>query len=302
MKTVKTLISALALCAASAAPGAAVQQFAPVPHEAMVALKETRGKPISSGAGAVFANGRYIAPPYTVSRIGTALFVNNVQVTEELIPWRHFRRAAGMAADDSAAPKSKSAKPAPPRRPPPASRDALDSLVDELEKNESAGAAAHAPPGRAAASIDDFFAKPKPAAQPQAAPTRPRAKSFAHNETTKRYLELINKRRQELDMMLRRGEFIFYGARYYPVKGLRPEFARLLAVLPECLRDTSDPESLQRALRSRGVQYLGMEVCEDLCASKFIYPQLQARREDIRKEREMEEFRRRTPGTPGSDW
>lgn len=76
---------ALALTVASvfAAP-----PFEKVPDQALQMLKGAVGKPQDSGL--VFANGHYIRPPYRVARMGTAIFINDIQVTDQVNSWRKF--------------------------------------------------------------------------------------------------------------------------------------------------------------------------------------------------------------------
>ena len=55
-------------------------QLPDVPEEAIEALGKTEGTPQSNGF--VFFEGRYIAPPYTVTRKGNGIFVNRIQVEQ----------------------------------------------------------------------------------------------------------------------------------------------------------------------------------------------------------------------------
>ena len=64
----------------------AAPPFEKVPEQALQMLKGAVGKPQESGL--VFANGRYIQPPYRVARMGTAIFINDVQVTDQVNSWR----------------------------------------------------------------------------------------------------------------------------------------------------------------------------------------------------------------------
>lgn len=62
--------------------------FEKVPDRALQMLKGAVGKPQDSGL--VFANGQYVRPPYRVARMGTAIFINDVQVTDQVNSWRKF--------------------------------------------------------------------------------------------------------------------------------------------------------------------------------------------------------------------
>ena len=78
------LLAAALVCASVAA----TPKFEKVPAAAMKALQGVRGKPVISGL--VFANGHYIKPPYRVARLGTAIFVNDEQVSNQIVPWKSF--------------------------------------------------------------------------------------------------------------------------------------------------------------------------------------------------------------------
>lgn len=78
----------LTVAAFTAAVAFAAPPFEKVPEQAMQALKGAVGKPQDSGL--VFANGHYIRPPYRVARMGTAIYINDVQVTDQINSWRKF--------------------------------------------------------------------------------------------------------------------------------------------------------------------------------------------------------------------
>ena len=86
--TMKKTYMLLAALAAVLLADAAAPAFEKVPDAARVALKGARGKPVRKGF--VFVNGHYLPPPYVVARYGTAIFVNNVQVTGQVVPWKSF--------------------------------------------------------------------------------------------------------------------------------------------------------------------------------------------------------------------
>ena len=69
-----------------------------VPEAAIEALGSVSGIP--QNGGFVFVNGRYLAPPYTVSRIGNGIFINRVQV-EQPVPWSRFEPQAQKAELDA---------------------------------------------------------------------------------------------------------------------------------------------------------------------------------------------------------
>ncbi|MBO7653322.1 MAG: hypothetical protein J6U40_00225 [Kiritimatiellae bacterium] len=68
-----------------------------VPEAAIEALGSVSGIP--QNGGFVFVNGRYLPPPYTVSRVGNGIFINRVQV-EQPVPWSRFEPQAPKAELD----------------------------------------------------------------------------------------------------------------------------------------------------------------------------------------------------------
>ena len=82
---------AAALVAATVMAASTIEKapaFEKVPAQAKKMLKGAVGKPVETGL--VFANGQYIRPPYRVARIGTAIYINDIQVTDQIQPWRKF--------------------------------------------------------------------------------------------------------------------------------------------------------------------------------------------------------------------
>ena len=239
------------------AVGAAAPQFEEVPAGANKALKAVKGKPIH--AGMVFVNGHYVKPPYVLMRSGTALFVNHgIQITGQIVPWKAFLSTQGGAAP--AAPQ-----PAAPAQP------------------------------RPVQNVDDLFADtPPPAAKAPAAAAAATAattadeSSFTPNEQTRRMLKRINDRRSYLDRKLREGNVIFFGVRY-PTVSVDPRLVRsLLAVLPEAMREANDGAQLFAVLRSKGVNYLNREICDELVENRQDYLQIIEHRKEMEKNDELQ--------------
>ena len=236
------------------AAGAAAPQFEEVPAGANKALKAVKGKPIRSGM--VFVNGHYVKPPYVLMRSGTALFVNHgIQITGQIVPWKAFLSTQGGAAP--AAPQ-----PAAPAQP------------------------------RAVQNVDDLFADTPPPAAKTASPSAPATtaaeSSFTPNEQTRRMLKRINDRRSYLDRKLREGNVIFFGVRY-PTVSVEPRLVRsLLAVLPEAMREANDGAQLFAVLRSRGVNYLNREICDELVENRQDYLQIIEHRKEMEKNDELQ--------------
>ena len=98
----------LALVALTAVVAAA-SGFEPVPEAARTALRGTRGKPFT--AGLLFCDGACVKPPYRVARYGTAIFVNDRQVTGQIVPWRAFLATQeGYVAPEPPKPEAVEAK------------------------------------------------------------------------------------------------------------------------------------------------------------------------------------------------
>ena len=132
----------LALVALTAVVAAA-SGFEPVPEAARTALRGTRGKPFT--AGLLFCDGACVKPPYRVARYGTAIFVNDRQVTGQIVPWRAFLATQeGYVAPEPPKPEAVEAK-----KP--------KAAADDL--------------------FDDAPAQPDPAAKPSAPAAKPSALS-----------------------------------------------------------------------------------------------------------------------------
>ena len=105
----KKMYILLAAVAAGLLAGAASPTFEKVPDAARTALKGARGKPVRKGF--VFVNGHYLQPPYVVARYGTAIFVNDVQVTGQVVSWKSF-----LATQPGGAPAATPAPAAPAKK------------------------------------------------------------------------------------------------------------------------------------------------------------------------------------------
>ncbi len=253
MKKNFVLMTALAL----GAVWAAVPKFDIVPTAALQHLKGARGKPISKGV--VFVNGRYLPPPYTIWRRGTAIYVGDVQVTGQIVPWSAFMLAqgAGGGAAASAAPKKAEEKK------PVAAAKSVDDLFDDDEPASKKAA------GGAAATESEVSGP------------------FTPNDKTKRYLKRIMDYRTDVDRRLRRGEIIFFGARY----SMRPIEDRLcmplMNALPGALREAHDANDLQSRLRAQGITYLSNAICEDLFANQALSFMIDERRAKMQDENDV---------------
>ena len=301
----KTSILAIVLAvtgclAASAAP---VDNcgFEKVPRNALFALQEARGKPFT--AGAVFVNGKYLQPPYVVSRYGTAISINGHQVTGQIIPWSKFRGARPASGGAASAANGNSGKVE--------QATSLDDLFsgDDAETPSAAAPAPEpAPPAAPAAApadddiddtLEDLFgdepAKPKAKARP--APVRrpaprvvqepeeePPLDKFEHTSRTRQLLDTIDKQRTSIDRSLRANEFVFFSPRYSSVRGNLRILGSMIEKLPDAMRDATSAEDLYARLRKEGLGFISMEVCTDLYANKLTFPSLYDLRTRVREE------------------
>ncbi len=228
--------------------------FEKVPEAAMTALKGVRGKNVSTGY--VFANGHYLKPPYKVARYGTAVFVNDTQVTDQIVSWKSF-----LATQDGYA--------APASAPEPEKKAAADDLFDE------------APAAKVVAAEKAKAAKEKDAAA---------AASFTANAQSKKLLKRIDNYRLEVRRALRAGNVCFFGDRYARVL-VEPRLAkRLMAFLPEAMGNAADASALAATCRAQGFPFLTREICEDLLANRADYLLLVERRRKLQEEESIQKM------------
>ena len=248
------LLVAFALMAAVQA----ASRFETVPDPAMTALKGTRGKPFTSGIA--FCNGAYLKPPYRIIRYGTAIFVNDQQVTDQIVSWKSFLATQeGYVA------------PAAPVKAVPAAAEKKSS-VDDL--------------------FDDAPAKPAPGEKSAAvaAEEAAAAAGFSPNARSEALLKKINAARLEIQRKLKDGNICFFGARYGRVV-VEPRIAKaLLDVLPEAISDAADGAALAAALRAKGFVFMHRELCDDLIAHRGDYPQIIERRRVLREEASLQKM------------
>ena len=242
-------MAAMSVLAASAAP-----RFEKVPDQALESLKSARSKSVSSGF--LFVNGHYVKPSYRVSRMGTAIFVNDTQISGQVVPWASF-----LATQDGyvAPAKPAAAAPAPKK---------VEKSVDDL--------------------FDDAPAE-KPAAETEAKPAEVAEESatFTPNAKSDALLKKVDDARIEVRRRLRDGYVCFYGSRYARVL-VEPRVARgLLDVLPEAMRDANNGAALAAALRRKGFPFMGRELCDDLVDNRMDYLEISRRRESIKEDERL---------------
>lgn len=263
-----------------------------VPVASAKALGVTKGKAFRSGL--VFVNGKYLAPPYVVSRWGTGIRINNTPVTGQIIDWTEFMKTqSGVKVSKTETP----AEPAP----------AAESAPQEQKSEEEESG------GESDSSLDDLFDDdPKPKAK-KPAKRKPifrkvpaKAKTtvsysldgeFVHNEASKALVGRINSARTEIDRTLRSGGFICFGDSYQRVSGDSRTAMRILEKIPEMQRDAASARQFASMLRGGGIVYFTDELCNDLYRNRIDYPRLIKRREQWKKNEKLENLLK-DAGTP----
>lgn len=243
------LSAAMTACAAAPA-------FEKVPDAANAALKGSRGKPVRKGI--VFVNGHYLPQPYVVARYGTAIFVNNVQVTDQIVSWKMFLAtqpggAVSVPAPAPAAPAKKAT--------------AIDDLFDD------GGTPAAAAPTQEAAPAADAGGS-----------------TFVANERSKQLLKRISDYRTAVNRRLLNGGMCFFGKAYARVD-VPPRLARgLLDVLPEAIRDASDGNDLYNRMRAKGFVFMGASLCADLIEHRADYTALIELRKKMKEDEDVQKL------------
>ena len=261
-----------------AAMSAAVvsQAFEQIPWASAKALGVTRGKRFSSGL--VFINGKYVDPPYVVERWGTGIRINSVPVTGQVIDWVDFLKTQDSSklsktVQEAAAPAQASAPP-----PPAESKSDADALDDLFDDNPA--------PAKSTWS-------PSAAPRRKAAPPKPKSTAkyelvgdFVKNDASTALVKRINEQRTEIDGILRRGGFIFFGDGYSRVAGDARTAESMLAVLPELMQRSEDVNSFRAGIRSNGMVYINEILSGQLFNSRIDYRRLQDRRQKLKADRE----------------
>ena len=284
MKVERTLGLCLTLLLsflAVAAPEPAAKRgaaFATVPKQALVELKATVGKPFS--VGLVFVNGRFIDPPYTVERYGTALRINGIQVTNEIIPWTEFLKTqAGARIEKVDPPPAASAHvqvAAPAVEEPETSDSSFDDLDDLFDDDPK--------PKKKVAAKPAVKRAPKVAPAPQPTTTVVFDGEFVPNDRTKAMVLRINKERTRVETVLRKGGCFFFGARYTPISVDRMPAEMFLSSIPGVMKSNAAFEPFSAAARAKGITFLSDAVLRDLFRNRLDYIRLIAREKAIREE------------------
>ncbi len=262
---------------------AAASAFEAVPKASAKALGITRGKPFSSGL--VFVNGKYIEPPYVVERWGTGIRINSQPVTGQIVDWSDFIKTQDPSrVEKTEKPAQPSTAPKPVASAPQVTyaqsdADALDDLFDDEPEAK-----------KAPAPRKPVVAPSRPVIQPSAAPepTYSLKGDFVKNDASKALVKRINDIRTEIDGMLRRGGFIFFGDGYSRVTGDSRTAEAMLEKLPDLMQRATSVHDLRQGIRSTRLVYINEVLAEQIFENRVDYRRLKERRQKILKDKEWE--------------
>lgn len=305
IKAAKTaLVALVALLAASLAYGQTATKksgkdarngFESVPKRALVELKAAVGKPIDTGL--VFVNGKYMPPPYKVERYGTAIRINGMQVSNQVVPWDEFvKTQSGVKIEKTVE----------------GGEDEDEEEEEEIEEEEEEEEESVDDDDDFDDDIDDLF-DDVPAAKKNSGPakggkstlaTSKKAKvrkpvevitvtldgEFKPNEKSNGLLAKINKERTDIDMLLRGGGYVCFGRSYRRVSGDSRPAGEILAKLPGIMKANSDYAKFAAAMRENSLSYLTGPVIEDLFKNRVDYLQLAKRARDEKETKEWEKM------------
>jgi hypothetical protein len=256
-------------------------QLPDVPEEAIEALGSTAGTQQINGF--VFFEGRYIAPPYMVTRKGNGIFVNRIQVEQ---PFAWMAETLTLAAL------------------PPAKKLAEEVKKSDVESGDSSLETVEQGPAEDfmnASVLPPAEAKPvdKPAGNALdllfgdgSAKTATGEKNDSAVEKKAVPVVLTQKQKNELrykldairsrfETGLAQGEIFLFNDKNGRINGTYGTAKTLFAVLPEAVRYSKSPQDLMSRLNQGGVNFLDINACTDLYRNKFNFMLLSDRRRAI---------------------
>lgn len=240
-----------------------------VSDEAAAALGSAAGVPQRNGF--VFIDGKYLPPPYTVTRRGNGIFINRIQV-EQPVPWFDSAQERRKKLDDDGDFEV-------------AEEEEKVVLGDELLFGDADGAKQEADAHAIDALFEDIApAKKKvPEKKPAPAPQPPTdaALSKQQVEELKGRLDAV---RKKYETTLGQGDIYFFAQRHRPVNGTYGSAKTLFAVLPAALRSAQSPQDLMARLKQGGVFFLDPETCADLYKNRTSFIQLEERQRQIERD------------------
>lgn len=254
--------------------------FERVPRQALIELKATVGRPFK--AGVVFVNGKYLAPPYKVERFGTALRINGIQVTDQVISWDDFLKTQTGFKEESVAPSAEEEE------------EVVEEVVEEEDDSSSGGD-----------DLDDLFSdnpapKPKKTKRVRTVRKKKAAPStkvtfdgeFKMNDRARLMVNRLNKLRTETEVTLRGGGCLFFSTRYSRISVDRGTTELLIDALPEVMKNNADYSGFSAAARSANLGYLPEAAIRELFRNRIDYLRLQERRRTMKEERTWEKLLR----------
>jgi len=253
-------------------------QLPEVSAEAIEALGVTTGTPKRNGF--VFIEGRYISPPYTVSRKGNAIFINRIQV-EQPIAW------TAEALTPSAVPPPKKVDPpkktepgkASPFAPEPGAPEIVAVPESQVVTPEPAGAAPQV--GKTLDALFDEPATNTVAGKNGATPDKKAIPVVLTQKQKEEFRQKLDAIRLRFELGLAQGEIYFFSQKNGRLNGTYGTARALFMILPEALRYAQSPQDLLSKLYQGGVSFLDINACTDLYKYKLNFMVLSARRESI---------------------
>lgn len=254
-------------------------QLPEVPEEAIEALGTTVGTQQNSGF--VFIEGRYLAPPYTVSRKGNGIFINRIQV-EQPFGW------SAETLTPSAIPPPKKTAEEPKKKDPEKTSIFSDTPAQEgAEPSTNVLVAAEEKPAAAPAgnTLDALFdegAAKVPPEEKKEAPAEKKAIPVVLAQKQKDELrQKLDMMRQRFEVGLAQGEIFLFNYKYGRLNGTYGTAKTLFSVLPEAVRYSQSPQDLMARLNQGGVYFLDINACTDLYRNKLNFMVLSDRRRAI---------------------
>lgn len=257
--------------------------FEPCPAQAVANLKITSPrKPVRSGY--VFVNGKYMPPPYRVTRHGTVLKINGTQVTGQIIPWSRF-----VDVPQSSVPAAKGVSASPEKTVKKAPRKI--TTVDDLFADDSSEEEKPKSSAPDSSAIDELFGD-GPAKAPSAAEIKAEAianATFVKTPKTVSMVNRINTYRSDVHRQLLNGDICFFGTRYSQINVPNQLARKFLDALPSAIKECADASSLYTRLRSQGFVFVSRHICDELFSNIADSSLIEERR---RKERSIEDAQR----------
>jgi hypothetical protein len=249
-------------------------QLPEVSAEAIEALGVTTGTPKRNGF--VFIEGRYLPPPYTVSRKGNAIFINRIQV-EQPIAW------TAEALTPSAIPTPKKVEP------PKKEESEKPSIFSPASETPELVAVPESqvvtPEPQVGKTLDALFNEPATnsvAGNDASTPDKKTPQVVLTQKQKVEFRQKLDAIRLRFELGLGQGEIYFFSSKNGRLNGTYGTARALFMVLPEAVRYAQSPQDLLSKLYQGGVSFLDINACTDLYKHKLNFTVLIARREMIK--------------------